>query len=162
MLDQEAYSSELDDIWKNLICTSYFYDTKDLLGTSDSPGKDAIMVAAGLCQTVPKTHIHEATSAGHSCPFLQSPVGGDFYFSIMALLVPYFELDFDWDKVIACAGIHALRSLDRIMDLRKFEQSPPDQKCSYLACLFYALITILRMEDRCVRLIWTSLLLWSC
>ena len=75
-----------------------------------------------------------------------------FYYAVMALSLPYGGCEYGFLAVINSAGSHALQALDKLLDLRAFEKSPVEEKCGLLVCLFYALMTFMRLKNRCVSL----------
>lgn len=129
-----------------MVKTNQFYDLVHAArpstgNTTFGPQRPA---ACRAVEAPPKNSVHKAANAGH-CLFTATADGLDFYYAILALLAPATGSE-DWFiGVLKTAGTHALGALEKLMNLREFEKSPPEHKCGLLVCLFYALVTFVRI-----------------
>lgn len=141
-------------MWKTLITTSYFYDIWQS-NKNITPGevhREQLVPTCPMRARTGATRVHEATQGGHQCFLTRSDEGKDFYYAVMALSLPCGGCEYGFLAVINSAGSHALHALDKLLDLRAFEKSPVEEKCGLLVCIFYALVTFMRLKNRCVSL----------
>jgi hypothetical protein len=97
------------------------------------------------------THIHQVTREQKHCVFTSSGAGLDFYYAMLAIhTVEYDGCEFEFLAVINTAGQRALEALDLLVDLRHFSQALIHQKYGLLVCLFYGLMTMIRLRNRAV------------
>jgi hypothetical protein len=100
------------------------------------------------------TPIHEITRVRKHCVFTESGYGLEFYYAMMALHVmlhtPFDGDEANFQDIVNAAGYRALDALDNLINVRCFGSVIKEHKSGLLVCLFYALMTIIRLRTRAV------------
>jgi len=68
------------------------------------------------------------------------------------LHLEYNGCDVDFTATINTAGHHALEALDNLIDFRRFGLAHMQDRYGLLVCLFYGLMTMIRLRNRAVSL----------
>ena len=148
--DPQKYAS----IWK-LITTNYFFTALKSNKRAELCQHQARQAAA-VSPDNGSTPIHEVTKEHKHCVFTQTGSGLDFYYAMLALHVllhvEYDGCEIEFAAVINTAGHHALEALDSLIDFRRFGVAQVEERYGLLVCLFYGLMTMIRLRNRTVSL----------
>jgi hypothetical protein len=151
-LGVHANRSTYDWILKEKIVSNHFYDKFRTDASLELQQKQQRQLAQVLSDA--PTYIHTITREHKHCVFTQDGEGLQFYYAIMALHVA-MHVEYDGRKdefltIIHAAGHRALEALDKLINIRAFKKVVDSDGIGLLVCLFYALMTMMRLRNRIV------------